>query len=78
MQKVITFAQVNYNAAGIDIGSEKFFVSVDGLRLENFETYTSDYYRCISYLKQHCIEKIAMEATVVFYWNIVWKYNSWH
>jgi len=67
MQKVITFEQVNYSAAGIDIGSEKFFVSVDGQQVENFETYTSDYYRCISYLKQHCIERVAMEATGV-YW----------
>ncbi len=67
MQKVITFDQVNYNAAGIDIGSEKFFVSVDGRQVENFHTYTSDYHRCLSYLKQHGTEKVAMEATGV-YW----------
>ncbi len=67
MQKVITFDQVNYNAAGIDIGSEKFFVSVDGRQVENFHTYTSDYHRCLSYLKQHGTQKVAMEATGV-YW----------
>lgn len=67
MKKVITFEQVNYQAAGIDIGSEKFFVSVDGQQVEQFETYTSDYYRCLSYLKKHGIEQVAMEATGV-YW----------
>ena len=70
MQKVITFEQVNCNAAGIDIGSEKFYVSVDGVQVENFETFTSDYHRCISYLKQHGVEKAAMEATGVYWINL--------
>jgi transposase len=67
MEKVISFEQINFNGAGVDIGSSKFFVSVDGQQVENFETYTSDYYRCIGYLKKHFIEKVAMEATGV-YW----------
>jgi len=67
MQKVITFDQVNDHAAGIDIGSEKFFVSVDGVQVENFETFSSDYHRCTGYLKSHSIKRVAMEATGV-YW----------
>jgi transposase len=67
MEKVICFEQINFNGAGIDIGSSKFFVSVDGQQVENFETYTNDYHRCIEYLKKHFIEKVAMEATGV-YW----------
>ena len=67
MEKVITFEKVNYNAAGIDIGSERFFVSVDGKEVENFETYTSEYYRCVNYLQASKIERVAMEATGV-YW----------
>jgi transposase len=67
MQKVITFDQINDHAAGIDIGSEKFFVSVDGLQVANFQTYSSDYHRCIGYLKEHGTRKVAMEATGV-YW----------
>jgi hypothetical protein len=67
MQKVITFDQLNDHAAGMDIGSEKFFVSVDGVEVKNFQTYTSDYHHCIHYLKQQGIEKVAMEATGV-YW----------
>lgn len=67
MQKNTTFGNVNPNAAGIDIGSEKIFVSVDGTTVENFKTFTSDYRKCIDYLKQHHIERVAMEATGV-YW----------
>lgn len=67
MQKVITFDQVNEHAAGIDIGSEKFFVSVDGVQAENFETYSGEYHRCIDYLKKQGTQKVAMEATGV-YW----------
>ncbi len=67
MEKVITFEQMHFDVAGIDIGSQKFFVSVDGKEVKNFETYTSDYYRCISYFKEHNIQQVAMEATGV-YW----------
>ena len=40
MKKVISFEHVNSKAAGIDIGSEKIFVSVDGMQVSNFGTYT--------------------------------------
>jgi transposase len=72
MEKVICFEQINFNGAGIDIGSSKFFVSVDGQQVENFETYTNDYHRCIEYLKKHFIEKVAMEATGV-YWIALYR-----
>ena len=71
MQKVITFDQVNEQAAGIDMGSEKFFVSIDGVQVEHFQTYTSDYHRCIGYLKQQGIEKVAMEATGVYWISLL-------
>jgi transposase len=67
MKKVISFEQLNEAAAGIDIGSEKIFVSPDGMAVENFGTYTSEYHRCISYLQQRCIKRVAMEATGI-YW----------
>ncbi len=47
--------------------SEKFFVSVDGVQVENFQTYSSDYHCCIGYLKKQGIKKVATEATGV-YW----------
>lgn len=67
MEKVISFEKVNEAAAGIDIGSEKIFVSPDGLLVKNFGTYTSEYHRCINYLQQHDIKRVAMEATGI-YW----------
>lgn len=67
MEKVIRFEQVNFNVAGIDIGSQQFFVSVDGIQVKSFQTYTCDYQSCIMYLQQQDIKRVAMEATGV-YW----------
>jgi len=67
MKKVISFEQVNEAAAGIDIGSEKIFVSPDGTIVDNFGTYTGEYHRLISYLQQRSIKRVAMEATGI-YW----------
>lgn len=67
MENVTIFSTVNERVAGIDIGSAKIFVSVDGTQVENFGTFTSDYYRCVEYLQQHKIKLVAMEATGV-YW----------
>lgn len=67
MKKEISFDQINEAAAGIDIGSEKIFVSPDGEAVESFGTYTSEYQRCIAYLKQLGIKRLAMEATGI-YW----------
>lgn len=67
MRKQISFEEVNEAAAGIDIGSEKVYVSPDGTTVENFGTYTAEYRRCVAYLKQLGIKRVAMEATGI-YW----------
>ena len=67
MRKQISFEEVNEAAAGIDIGSEKVYVSPDGTTVENFGTYTSEYRRCAAYLIQLGIKRVAMEATGI-YW----------
>lgn len=67
MKSVTTFETVNPFSAGIDIGAANFFVSVDGTVVVNYETYTADYLKCIEYLKEHGIQRVAMEATGV-YW----------
>ena len=67
MEKVVKFEQVNEAAAGIDIGSEKVYVSPDGVTVENFGTYSGEYQRCIHYLQQWGIKRVAMEATGI-YW----------
>jgi hypothetical protein len=61
------FETVYQNAAGIDIGVEKIFVSVDGIKVVSFDTFTSDYYKCVEYLQLNGIKNVAMEATGI-YW----------
>lgn len=67
MERETIFEMINAHSAGIDIGAEKIFVSVDGKSVVNFRTYTEDYLKCVEYLKSHQIERVAMEATGV-YW----------
>jgi transposase len=67
MSKVTVFETVHEQAAGIDMGAAKIFVSVDGTEVVSFDTFTSDYYQCAEYLQQKGIKKVAMEATGV-YW----------
>jgi transposase len=70
MEKLISFDQVHEAAAGIDIGAEKIFVSPDGVVVENFGTYSSDYQRLLAYLQDHRIERVAMEATGIYWINL--------
>ena len=67
MKRESMFETVNAHAAAIDIGAEKIFVSSDGSEVVSFSTYTADYHRCVNYLKENSIRRVAMEATGV-YW----------
>jgi rRNA maturation endonuclease Nob1 len=67
MKSVTSFETVNPCSAGIDMGSRNFFVSTDGQKVVSYETFTADYANCIRYLKEQKIERVAMEATGV-YW----------
>lgn len=55
------------NTAGIDIGSEKVFVGLEGKVVKNFKTFTSSYKELCNYLKENGIKHVAMEATGI-YW----------
>src|SRR5205809_495747 len=55
------------NCAGIDIGSEKVFVAIEGEEVRNFRTFTRTYKELGCYLQEHGITHVAMEATGV-YW----------
>lgn len=55
------------NSAGIDIGSERVYVSVENESVRNFRTFTSSYKELSAYLKGCSISHVAMEATGV-YW----------
>jgi transposase len=67
MKKQIQFDEQYADAAGIDIGASKIFVSVDGIETQSFNTYTCDYLVCADYLHQKGIKRVAMEATGI-YW----------
>lgn len=62
-----TLSVINPNAAGIDVGSEKLFVSIAGEDPEVFGTVTDEVYRMRDFLKQRGVTTVAMEATGV-YW----------
>jgi transposase len=59
--------KIKQNAAGIDLGSNEFFVSVDGETVKSFETFTSSIIELINYLKDHGIKTIAMESTGILW-----------
>ena len=62
---------INENAAGIDIGTEMIFVSVGGLPVKSFPTYTANLLEACNYLKTNNVTTVAMEATGV-YWIVLY------
>lgn len=70
------FKQINLNAAGIDVGSEKHYVAVPEDRdkdfIRSFGCFTSDLYEMANWLTRCGIETIAMESTGV-YWIPVFQ-----
>lgn len=59
--------KIRHHAAGIDMGSEEFFLAIEGQPVRRFETFTHALVEAVAYLKAHHIETVAMEATGV-YW----------
>lgn len=76
MKKVTVFQTVHENAAGIDIGAEKIFVSPDGLEVVSFDTFTAGYYQCIEYLQLKEVTEVAMEATGVYWVALYYMLES--
>jgi transposase len=67
-----TLSVINPHAAGIDVGSEKLFVSIAGDEPVVFGTVTDEVYRLRDYVKAHGVSTVAMEATGV-YWLYVYS-----
>jgi transposase len=61
------FSVITENVAGIDIGTEKYHVSVDGQTVKVFGTNTPSTIELISYLKTSGIKDVSMEATGVLW-----------
>lgn len=60
------------NAAGIDIGAKKIFVSAEGGQVRSFDTFTEDFYLARDYLLSKGIKTVAMEATGIC-WVILYE-----
>ena len=63
--------KIHSNAAGLDIGSTRVYVGIEGEPVVSFETFTSDFNALCQYLKEKGIVTVAMEATGV-YWVILY------
>jgi len=67
---------INLNAAGIDIGADRHWVSVpvgrDKENVRSFACFTTELYAMADWLKQCSIETVAMESTGV-YWIPVFQ-----
>ena len=63
--------KINPNAAGIDIGSEKIFIAIEGQDVRSFRTFTTDLQQAVKYLQENQVSSVAMEATGV-YWVVLY------
>lgn len=70
MANVINFEKVHSDVGGIDIGSREIYVSIDGVQVVKFKTFTSDYHLCCRYLKANGMRSVAMEATGVYWMSL--------
>jgi transposase len=64
--------KIREKAAGIDIGSKKVFISIEGQEVRSFYTFTEDFEKLRDYLFENDIKTVAMEATGV-YWSILYE-----
>lgn len=72
MRKTVTkFETMHPNCAGIDIGAQLIYVSIDGKEVVSFETFTEGFLSCAKYLQKHHIVQVAMEATGI-YWTALY------
>ena len=63
--------KMHLNSAGIDIGSQKIFIGLEGKTVSSYGTFTSEFKRASMYLKENGITSVAMEATGS-YWIILY------
>jgi len=63
--------KLHEDAAGIDIGSSKIYVGLEGKEVVSFETFTPDFIKASDYLQQNHVKTVAMEATGI-YWIVLY------
>lgn len=74
VKRLDAFKQINYNAAGVDIGDAEIVAAVpvgrDEVGIKTFGTFTSDLNEIAKWFKQCQIETVAMESTGVYWINL--------
>jgi transposase len=70
MKNPLDLPIINPHAAGIDVGSEKFFASVGGKEPRVFLTVTRQIQALCEFLKAEGVRTVAMEATGVYWINV--------
>lgn len=70
MKNPLDLPVINPHAAGVDVGSEKFFTSVGGAEPKVFLTVTEQMQELCRYLKEQGVRTVAMEATGVYWINL--------
>lgn len=69
--KMGVLEQINFNASGIDVGSESMFVAIPEDRCDvtvrEFKSFTADLHELLKWLQMYNIDTVAMESTGV-YW----------
>lgn len=76
IKKLGTLKQINFDAAGIDVGNKEIFVAVpedrDEVFVRKFGTFTIDLHAVVSWLKACNVSTVALEATGV-YWVTLYE-----
>ena len=76
VQEVDAFEQINYNAAGLDIGDAEIYAAVPEGRDKDcvrvFKTFTEDLHLLADWLQHCCVTTVAMESTGI-YWLPIYE-----
>jgi len=70
MKNPLDLPIVNLGAAGVDVGSEKFFASVAGKEPKVFRTVTEQMKQLCEHFRAEGVRTVAMEATGVYWINL--------
>lgn len=74
VKRLDALEQINYNAAGVDIGDKEIVAAVpvgrDEVGIKTFSTFTCDLNEIAKWFKQCKIETVAMESTGIYWINL--------
>ncbi len=70
MKNPLELPLLNPRAAGVDVGSEKFFASVGGGEVQVFLTVTAQMQQLCAWFREQGVTTVAMEATGVYWINL--------